>query len=95
MVESKHVEEEASSSDAAKGNFAVKIGVLTLVDLAGSERISKTGAEGARRQEGQNINKSLLTLGLVIKGLSETGPGSACSLARKHTHTQVSPAQIH
>jgi hypothetical protein len=57
-------------------NFAVKIGVLTLVDLAGSERISKTGAEGARLKEGVNINKSLLTLGQVIKSLSETVPGA-------------------
>jgi Kinesin motor domain len=52
-------------------SFAVRIGIMHLVDLAGSERVSKTGAEGARLREGVNINKSLLTLGNVIKSLSE------------------------
>ena len=56
---------------------SVRIGVLTLVDLAGSERVAKTGAEGVRLKEGVNINKSLLTLGLVIKSLSEPGNKSA------------------
>lgn len=48
---------------------------LTLVDLAGSERIKKTGAEGSRRQEGININKSLLILGQVVSALSDKGKG--------------------
>lgn len=38
-----------------------------LVDLAGSERISKTGAAGLRLEEAKNINRSLTTLGMVIK----------------------------
>ncbi|KAK8688997.1 hypothetical protein V6N13_087728 [Hibiscus sabdariffa] len=42
-----------------------------LVDLAGSERAAKTGAEGVRLKEGSHINKSLMTLGTVIKKLSE------------------------
>lgn len=42
-----------------------------LVDLAGSERAAKTGAEGIRLKEGSHINKSLMTLGTVIKKLSE------------------------
>jgi len=41
------------------------------VDLAGSERAAKTGAEGVRLKEGSHINKSLMTLGTVIKKLSE------------------------
>lgn len=45
---------------------AVARGKLFLVDLAGSERISKTGAEGQRLKEAQNINKSLSALGDVI-----------------------------
>ncbi|RQM28857.1 hypothetical protein B5M09_009840 [Aphanomyces astaci] len=40
---------------------------LHLVDLAGSERLSKTGAEGLRLKEAQNINQSLSTLGNVIQ----------------------------
>jgi hypothetical protein len=44
-----------------------KVAKVSLVDLAGSERVVKTGATGARLKEGANINKSLSTLGLVIK----------------------------
>ncbi|POM60019.1 Kinesin-like protein [Phytophthora palmivora] len=44
----------------------VASGKLFLVDLAGSERLSKTGAEGLRLKEAQNINKSLSALGDVI-----------------------------
>ncbi|XWS59013.1 hypothetical protein CRYUN_Cryun08bG0084400 [Craigia yunnanensis] len=50
---------------------AVRVSVLNLVDLAGSERAAKTGAEGVRLKEGSHINKSLMTLGTVIKKLSE------------------------
>ncbi|KAG8056785.1 hypothetical protein GUJ93_ZPchr0002g24058, partial [Zizania palustris] len=46
-----------------------------LVDLAGSERAAKTGAEGVRLKEGSHINKSLMTLGTVIKKLSEGTEG--------------------
>ncbi|XP_017405878.1 kinesin-like protein KIN-7O isoform X3 [Vigna angularis] len=58
-------EESGSSCDA------VRVSVLNLVDLAGSERAAKTGAEGVRLKEGSHINKSLMTLGTVIKKLSE------------------------
>ncbi|XP_078400158.1 kinesin-like protein KIFC3 isoform X1 [Cetorhinus maximus] len=44
-------------------------GKLNLVDLAGSERVGKSGAEGPRLREAQNINKSLLALGDVICAL--------------------------
>ena len=45
--------------------------ILNLVDLAGSERADATGASGLRLKEGANINKSLLSLSLVINKLSE------------------------
>ncbi|XP_064603276.1 uncharacterized protein LOC135468784 [Liolophura sinensis] len=49
------------------------ISKINLVDLAGSERADttvKTGYKG-RLKEGANINKSLVTLGNVIKSLAE------------------------
>lgn len=42
-----------------------------MVDLAGSERANATGATGSRLKEGAHINKSLLSLSLVINKLSE------------------------
>ncbi|CAG9772715.1 unnamed protein product [Ceutorhynchus assimilis] len=44
---------------------------LNLVDLAGSERVGQMNMERERQVEGVSINKSLTTLGLVIRKLSE------------------------
>ncbi|XP_051150861.1 kinesin-like protein KIN-7J [Andrographis paniculata] len=44
---------------------------VNFVDLAGSERSSQTGAAGKREKEGSHINRSLLTLGTVIRKLSK------------------------
>ncbi|XP_011075412.1 kinesin-like protein KIN-7O isoform X2 [Sesamum indicum] len=66
--------ESREKTDDAETEFscdAVRVSVLNLVDLAGSERAAKTGAEGVRLKEGSHINKSLMTLGTVIKKLSE------------------------
>ncbi|KVI06504.1 hypothetical protein Ccrd_015148, partial [Cynara cardunculus var. scolymus] len=49
--------------------------VQNFVDLAGSERASQTLAAGARLKEGCHINRSLLTLGTVIRKLSKGGNG--------------------
>nr|XP_020670535.1 kinesin-like protein KIFC2 [Pogona vitticeps] len=49
-------------------------GKLNLVDLAGSERAWKSGAQGERLKEAQNINKSLLALGEVIQALRAKQP---------------------
>ncbi|KAF5901102.1 kinesin-like protein KIFC3, partial [Clarias magur] len=54
-------------TDLASGTKTT--GKLNLVDLAGSERVSKSGAEGERLKEAQNINRSLLALGDVIQAL--------------------------
>ena len=52
-------------------DFSTKTGKLYLVDLAGSEKISKTGAKGQTLDEAKTINKSLTTLGIVIKCLTD------------------------
>ncbi|XP_072952933.1 kinesin-like protein KIN-7I isoform X5 [Typha angustifolia] len=68
IVESREKVEDGEMDDSCD---AVRVSVLNLVDLAGSERAAKTGAEGMRLKEGSHINKSLMTLGTVIKKLSE------------------------
>ncbi|KAH0466106.1 hypothetical protein IEQ34_006209 [Dendrobium chrysotoxum] len=68
IVESRERSEEGDSINCFD---AVRVSTLNLVDLAGSERVVKTGAEGLRLKEGSHINKSLLTLGTVIKKLSD------------------------
>ena len=51
---------------------STQCGKLYFVDLAGSEKMSKTGIEGGMGlKEAQNINKSLMTLGMVINALTE------------------------
>ncbi|CAI9782842.1 unnamed protein product [Fraxinus pennsylvanica] len=63
--------EKTDDAEADLSCDAIRVSVLNLVDLAGSERAAKTGAEGVRLKEGSHINKSLMTLGTVIKKLSE------------------------
>ena len=49
-----------------------KTGKIYFVDLAGSEKMSKAGIEGnAMLKEAQNINKSIMTLGMVINALTK------------------------
>ena len=49
-----------------------KTGKLYFVDLAGSEKMSKAGVEGnTMLKEAQNINKSIMTLGMVINALTK------------------------
>ena len=47
----------------------IKSSEINLVDLAGSEGVGKTQSNGIQRQEGNNINKSLLALSNVISKL--------------------------
>ena len=58
----KFVGAENSSSLAA---------TISFVDLAGSERASQILSEGTRLKKGCHINRSLLTLGTVIRKLSK------------------------
>lgn len=64
------------------------ISKIHLVDLAGSERATSSGAVGDRLKEGANINKSLVTLGIVISTLAEnsinaSSPGRKSSYRKK------------
>ena len=58
------------SSFASNKSGETRVSLLSLVDLAGSESVRLNGAE--RREEGQYINKSLMALGQVVLGLSES-----------------------
>lgn len=65
---------------------------LHLVDLAGSERADATGASGQRLVEGGHINKSLVTLGSVIKALASVSSASnpsATSTSQSSNGTMV------
>ncbi|XP_051759187.1 centromere-associated protein E isoform X2 [Ctenopharyngodon idella] len=68
ILESRERSDPASGENA---DGAIIVSHLNLVDLAGAERASQTGAEGTRFKEGCNINRSLFTLGQVIKKLSD------------------------
>ena len=49
-----------------------KTGKIYFVDLAGSEKMAKAGVEGKTMlKEAQNINKSIMTLGMVINALTK------------------------
>ncbi|KAK1436519.1 hypothetical protein QVD17_02300 [Tagetes erecta] len=48
---------------------------VNFIDLAGSERASQTLSAGKRLKEGAHINRSLLTLGTVIRKLSKEPNG--------------------
>ncbi|KAF7810834.1 kinesin-like protein KIN-7E isoform X1 [Senna tora] len=58
-----------------KANSATLAACVNFVDLAGSERASQALSAGARLKEGCHINRSLLTLGTVIRKLSKGRQG--------------------
>jgi kinesin family protein 4/21/27 len=61
---------EDATCDDIEEDSVIKTSLFRLVDLAGSERAKKTGAEGDRLREANNINQSLTTLGLCITALA-------------------------
>ena len=77
IIESRKTPSEDKEQSASKSSqkssknkkVKVRISTLNIVDLAGSERTADAGTTGGRRTEGVNINKSLMTLGSVIRKL--------------------------
>ncbi|KAA8536043.1 hypothetical protein F0562_028521 [Nyssa sinensis] len=63
--------ESSAREFLGKGNSTTLAASVNFVDLAGSERASQALSVGARLKEGCHINRSLLTLGTVIRKLSK------------------------
>ncbi|CAN6802884.1 unnamed protein product [Brassica oleracea] len=59
----------------ANEKFSTLTATVNFVDLAGSERASQSLSAGTRLKEGGHINRSLLTLGTVIRKLSKEKTG--------------------
>ncbi len=64
------VQLKIESSYAKNKSGETRVSTLSLVDLAGSESVRLNGTD--RREEGQYINKSLMTLGQVVLSLSDS-----------------------
>lgn len=78
-IESSNPTVDAPRAVAGKPQHETRVSSLSLVDLAGSESVRLNGAD--RRDEGQYINKSLMTLGQVVLSLSDaSGSGAKKSL---------------
>ncbi|XP_062194675.1 kinesin-like protein KIN-7J [Phragmites australis] len=63
--------ESSTKQFMGRGNSSTLLACVNFVDLAGSERASQTQSAGMRLKEGSHINRSLLTLGKVIRQLSK------------------------
>ncbi|CAH2078101.1 unnamed protein product, partial [Thlaspi arvense] len=62
---------ESSKREISPESSGILAASVCFVDLAGSERASQTLSAGSRLKEGCHINRSLLTLGTVIRKLSK------------------------
>ncbi|KAM7264260.1 hypothetical protein ACFE04_001943 [Oxalis oulophora] len=67
--------ESSAREFIGKENSATLAASVNFVDLAGSERASQASSAGVRLKEGCHINRSLLTLGTVIRKLSKGRQG--------------------
>jgi len=72
-IESTDLQDENGNQQSSLSQHT-RVSSLSLVDLAGSESVRLNGTE--RREEGQYINKSLMTLGQVVLALSEASKQS-------------------
>ncbi|CAN8268180.1 unnamed protein product [Cochlearia groenlandica] len=71
----KTVESAAASEYLANDKFSTLAATVSFIDLAGSERASQPLSASTRLKEGCHINRSLLTLGTVVRKLSEGKTG--------------------
>nr|GME00145.1 kinesin-like protein NACK1 [Ipomoea batatas] len=62
---------ESSATQSHSRNNNTLSAAVNFIDLAGSERASQTLSAGTRLKEGCHINRSLLSLGTVIRKLSK------------------------
>ncbi|KAL0424477.1 UNVERIFIED_CONTAM: Kinesin-like protein KIN-7G [Sesamum radiatum] len=67
--------ESSSHESLGRENASTLEAAVNFVDLAGSERASQSLSAGTRLKEGCHINRSLLTLGTVIRKLSKERNG--------------------
>ncbi|XP_054818362.1 kinesin-like protein KIN-7C [Prosopis cineraria] len=67
--------ESSPSHCAGTSRSGILVASVYFVDLAGSERASQALTKGTRLREGGHINRSLLTLGTVIRKLSKERNG--------------------
>ncbi|KAJ6766000.1 CENTROMERE PROTEIN E [Salix purpurea] len=67
--------ESSAREFLGKENSTTLSATVNFVDLAGSERASQALSTGTRLKEGCHINRSLLTLGTVIRKLSKGRQG--------------------
>ncbi|KAL1199729.1 Kinesin-like protein KIN-7G [Cardamine amara subsp. amara] len=102
--------ESTAREHLANGKFSTLTATVNFIDLAGSERASQSLSAGTRLKEGSHINRSLLTLGTVIRKLSKGKTGhipyrdskltrilqsSLGGNARTSIICTMSPARIH
>ena len=57
---------DSEFTDSSDGRVIQRHGKICFVDLAGSERVKESRAQGDTLTETLNINKSLLTLGILL-----------------------------
>ncbi|KAF8704411.1 hypothetical protein HU200_031457 [Digitaria exilis] len=67
--------ESSACESLGKDKSTTLVASVNFVDLAGSERASQALSAGTRLKEGCHINRSLLTLGTVIRKLSKVKNG--------------------
>ncbi|XP_010444813.1 PREDICTED: kinesin-like protein KIN-7H isoform X1 [Camelina sativa] len=67
--------ESSAREFSTNDKFSTLTATVNFIDLAGSERASQSLSAGTRLKEGCHINRSLLTLGTVIRKLSKGKTG--------------------